>query len=85
MEVIKTKEFIIALEKLPKEIQRLYAIQERRFRENWRDSRLHIKEVRSLPLALSFRITRRYRVLFYFRDSSAAVFFEVDHRKDVYK
>lgn len=85
MEVIKTRDFIRVLEKLPREIQRLYAFQEERFRKNWRDPRLHIKKIRTLPDAMSFRITRRYRALFYFQNAETAIFFEVDHRKDIYQ
>ena len=84
MEVVKTNDFSRAFQKLPKEIKRLYAIQEIRFRENWRDPRLHIKKVRTLPSAFSLRITRRYRVFLYFKTTTAAVFFDVDHRKDIY-
>lgn len=85
MEIIKTDDFKRAFNKLPKDIKRLYDIQEERFRKDSRDPRLHIKKVRALPLALSFRITRRYRVFFYFQNREIVVFFEVDHRKDIYK
>lgn len=85
MEIIKTEDFVKTFEKLPKEIRRLYLVQENRFAINWHDARLHIKKIRSLLFALSFRITRRYRVFFYFRDSNAAIFFAIDHRKDIYK
>lgn len=85
MEIIKTGDFDRALEDLPAEIKRLYTTQEKRFKENWQDTRLHIKKVRTLPFVLSLRITRRYRVFFYFKDSDIAVFFEIDHRKDIYK
>ena len=85
MEIITTNDFNRTFKKLPKEIQRLYSIQEKRFNENWRDSRLHIKKVRSLSYVLSFRITRRYRVFFYFQNTEKVIFFEIDHRKDIYK
>ncbi|MBT9168442.1 MAG: hypothetical protein DDT19_01787 [Syntrophomonadaceae bacterium] len=85
MEIIKTDDFNRAFKKLPKEIQHLYDIQEERFKIDSRDPRLHIKKVRTLPFALSFRITRRYRVFFYFQNAETAVFFEIDHRKDIYK
>ncbi|OQX52844.1 MAG: hypothetical protein B5M48_04605 [Candidatus Omnitrophica bacterium 4484_213] len=85
MEIIETSDFKRAFKKLPKDIQRLYDIQKKRFRENWWDSRLHIKKVRSLPYALSFRITRRYRVFFYFQNTETAIFFEIDHCKDIYR
>lgn len=85
MEIIKTAEFGKAFRELPKEIQNLYFIQEKRFQKDWRDPRLHVKKIDTLPLALSFRITRRYRAFFYFTDPATAVFFEIDHRKDVYR
>lgn len=85
MEIIKAGIFEKRLEQLPKEIQRLYFLQENRFCENWRDSRLHIKKVASLPFVFSFRITRRYRGFFYFKNQETAVFFEIDLRKDIYR
>jgi len=85
MNIIQTDDFQKALEKLPKEIQQLYFTQKMRFQLNWRDPRLHIKKIRSLQFAFSFRITRRYRVFFYFQNSDTAIFFEIGHRKNVYK
>ena len=85
MEVIQTDEFQRAFRKLPKEIRRLYARQEERFRADWRDPRLHVKKVKELPYALSFRITRRYRVFFYFQHPESAIYFNVGHRKDAYR
>ncbi|OGL67634.1 hypothetical protein A3B21_01425 [Candidatus Uhrbacteria bacterium RIFCSPLOWO2_01_FULL_47_24] len=85
MNIIRTDDFESSFLKLPLEIQRLYSTQAKRFRENWRDPRLHIKKVRGLAHVFSFRITRRYRVLFYFQNAETAIFFDVDHRKDVYE
>ena len=85
MEIIRTNDFERALQKLPKEIQRLYARQEKRFRQNWRDPRLHVKAVRMIPGSLSFRVTRRYRAFFYFQNAENAIIFDIDHRKDVYR
>jgi mRNA-degrading endonuclease RelE of RelBE toxin-antitoxin system len=85
MKIVKTDDFTHTFDKLPKEIKRLYQTQEERFKENWRDPRLHIKKVKSLKYAFSFRITRNYRVLFYFQDGETAVFFEADHRKETYR
>ena len=85
MEIIQTTDFRRALRNLPQEIRRLYERQEERLRSNWDDPRLHVKKVKELPYALSFRITRRYRVFFYFRNPETAVFFDVDHRKDIYR
>ena len=84
MEIILTDSFEEAFDKLLREIQRLYYQQEKRFKENWRDPRLHIKKVKGLSHTFSFRITRRYRLFFYFHTSDKAIFFDVDHRKDAY-
>lgn len=85
MKVVKTEEFEKAFKKLPNEIQKLYTIQEQRFLDDWRDARLHVKKIQDLERAYSFRITRRYRALFYFQDPESAIFFEIDHRKDIYR
>lgn len=85
MNIVKTHDFEKAFRILPKDAQRLYQLQEERFIKNWRDPRLHIKKVRNLPFAFSFRITRRYRAFFYFKNTDVAVFFEIDHRKDIYR
>lgn len=85
MEIIQTADFQKALGKLPKEIQELYQVQADRFLHNWHDSRLHVKKIRDLKLAFSLRITRRYRVFFYFQNPETAIFFAVDHRKDAYR
>lgn len=85
MKIVLTDDFERVLLKLPQEIQELYYIQEERFKINWRDMRLHIKKVRGIPYAFSFRITRRYRAFFYFQNSETAIFFDIDHRKDAYR
>jgi mRNA-degrading endonuclease RelE of RelBE toxin-antitoxin system len=85
MKIIYTDDFKKSLQKLPKEINRIFQTQETRFKDNWNDSRLHIKKIRILKYALSFRITRRYRAFFYFQDPETAIFFDIDHRKDSYR
>lgn len=85
MKIIKTPDFDRSFNKLQKNIQRLYLIQEERFLFNPRDPRLHIKKLKEFNEAFSFRITRKYRVLFYFQNLVAAIFFDVDHRKDAYR
>lgn len=85
MKVIETDDFQRILGKFPKEITQLYLAQKQRFEINWRDPRLHIKKVQSLAYTLSFRVTRRYRVFFYFQNVDTAIFFDVDHRKDAYR
>ncbi|MDO8751931.1 MAG: hypothetical protein Q7J22_00025 [Candidatus Wolfebacteria bacterium] len=71
--------------KLPREIQHLYGTQEGRFLKNPHDPRLHIKRLKEFPHVLSLRITRNYRTLFYFKNPDTAVFFDIDHRKDIYR
>lgn len=85
MKIIQTDDFDRKLEQLPNDIQTLYQKQVQNFLENWRDPRLHVKKVRELPHAFSFRITRRYRVFFFFHDITTAIFFTIDHRKDAYR
>ena len=85
MEIIRTDDFKRSFRELPREIQRLYFVQEKRFQQNSRDPRLHVKKVKGFVSAFSFRITRRYRVFFYFHTKSTVVFFEIDHRKDAYR
>ena len=85
MEIIKTGNFDSAFDELPKDAQRLYHVQEKRFLESWRDPRIHVKKVKGLPEVFSFRVTRRYRAFFYFKDVATVVFFEIDHRKDIYR
>ena len=64
MKIIETEDFRKDLENLPQEIKRLYKKQKAIFKNNWFDPRLHIKRLKELPGVYSFRITRRYRVLF---------------------
>jgi len=85
MEIIKTKEFNKSFDKLAQNIKEIYSKQEERFKDNYRDSRLHIKKVKSLGRAFSFRVTRSYRVFFYLKNQEFAIFFDIDHRKDIYK
>ncbi len=84
MVIRETEDFKKNLEDLPSEIRRLFQKQKVIFKENWFGPRLHTKRVKELPGVYSFRVTRRYRVFFYFRDNEA-VFFKIGHRKDIYK
>lgn len=85
MEIIRTPEFDHLLNKLPQNEQRLYLVQEKRFKQDWRDPRLHVKKVRDLEHAFSFRVTRRYRVFFYFQSTERTIFFDIGHRNDIYR
>ncbi|MDP1688933.1 MAG: type II toxin-antitoxin system RelE/ParE family toxin [bacterium] len=85
MKVVYADEFSKQFKKLPLEAQRIFYKQEKLFKVNWRDSRLHIKKLREHELSFSFRITRRYRVLFIFISEDLALFATIGHRKDIYK
>ena len=85
MRIIETDDFLDSLSRLPKDIQVFYLRQKKIFVTDPRDSRLHTKKLKDLALVFSFRITRNYRVLFYFQTETIAVFFDIDHRKDVYR
>lgn len=85
MKILYTDEFKKQFRKLPVPAQNLYRKQENIFRQNWKDPRLHGKKLTDHDLAFSFRITRRYRVLFIFADEQTASFITIGHRKDVYR
>lgn len=85
MEVIHTSDFEKSLKILPKRTKDFYDVQEKRFRENFRDSRLHTKKLQGLDSVFSFRISREYRALFYFSSENVAIFFSIGHRKDIYR
>ena len=84
MGVVETNDFKRSLRLAPLAVQRLYKIQRQRFAAHWLDPRLHVKRLQGLNDMCSFRVTRRYRVLFYVQDQKA-IFFDIDHRKDVYR
>jgi mRNA-degrading endonuclease RelE of RelBE toxin-antitoxin system len=73
------------LGKLPEDISEHFTAQQALLAESTRNPRLHIKKLRDEDDVYSFRITRRYRALFYFQNSSTIIIFAVDHRKDVYR
>jgi len=71
--------------KLPIDARRLFRVQEQRFRDDPRDPRLHMKKLHGEPVTFSFRITRRYRVLFVLVEPDVALFATIGHRKDAYR
>ena len=85
MNIIKTSDFERSYQSLGLDIRRLYLIQEKRFSLYTRDPRLHIKKLKDLDGIFSFRVTRNYRALFYFQNSETVIFFDIDHRKDIYR
>lgn len=85
MMVVETDDFLRALARLPTSTRRLCHTQRARFESNPCDPRLHTKKLHGLDGVYSFRITRNYRVLFYFHTENTAIFFAIGDRKDVYK
>lgn len=49
--IIYAEEFTKQFGRIPSDIQRLYRRQEAIFKENWRDTRLHVKKLAGEPLA----------------------------------
>ena len=84
MIICKTENFSNHFAKLPADIKKIYNKQEVIFKISWIDSRLHAKRIKELKGVYSLRITRRYRVLFYFKNKEA-IFFSIGHRKDIYE
>jgi mRNA-degrading endonuclease RelE of RelBE toxin-antitoxin system len=82
--IVETKDFLKLLLRLPKRENGLYLKQKAIFRLNWLDPRLHAKRIKEMSGVYSFRVTRRYRVLFYFQNATA-IFFYIGHRKDAYQ
>jgi len=73
------------LGRLTADVRRLFFIQEEILKQDWRDPRLHVKKLTGrLPL-FSFRVTRSYRVLFYFRAYDEIALFAIGGRKDIYR
>ena len=85
MKILKTDNFKKSVSGLVFNVRRLFGVQEKRFIEDHKDPRLHIKKLKDLDGVFSFRITQKYRVLFYFQNNNVVVFFEIGHRKDIYK
>jgi len=85
MKTIYSHGFSKEFKALPKEIQNLFKKQETIFMVNWKDSRLKIKKLKDQELMFSFRVTRTYRVLFFFVKIDTALFLTIAHRKDVYR
>ena len=83
MKIFYSQKFNKVLISLPTGIKRIYKKQEDLFIINWKDPRLHAKKIIGTVL-LSFRITRKYRVLFKFADENSASFLSIGHRKDIY-
>ena len=86
MKILYADEFRKQFSRLPEEIRSVFKRQEVLFKANWRDVRLHVKKLTGGPFPYSFRVTRRYRVLFIFisNDREAVLFATIGHRRNVY-
>lgn len=82
--IIETGDFSKKLDKLPENILKIYHKHKRIFSLNWLDARLHTKKLIGSE-DYSFRITRNYRVIFYFYEDETVVFVDIGHRKDIYE
>ena len=85
MKILHTNTFSSGLKELPLGAKKLYKKQEDLFVIDWKDPRLHTKKLQGGDPLFSFRITRRYRVLFVFLDKEMALFTSIGHRKDIYE
>ena len=88
MKVVYSKDFVKKFKKLPKEIQLKAYEQEKIFLDDSSDPRLKRKKliVKTGLNVYSFRITKKYRILFYWEEyEKKALFFSIGHRKEVYK
>ena len=83
MTISYAKEFLRMLERLPADIHRLFLRQQDILKTDWRDPRLHLKQMKGRPITFSFRITRAYRAFFYFSAPDAVTLYAVGHRKDI--
>lgn len=68
IEVRYSDQFRRQFRELPEPLQEAYLVQEDRLRLNPFDSRLHAKPLKGYKGVFSFRVTRKYRVLFKFSD-----------------
>ncbi len=81
-----TGNFLKQSKKLPVSIQKKLARQLEILKENPFNSLLHSKPLAgSLAGLYSFRITRDWRVIFYFLNEWTVKIVDVAHRKDIYK
>lgn len=86
MRIFYDKSFLKTAENLPKNIQIKLATQIELLQQSPFHPLLHSKQLGGeLAGFLSFRITREWRVIFYFKDSEIIQLFKIAHRKDIYR
>ena len=82
MQIISGNDFEKSLKKLHPDYQKLYEKQRQIFEKDWTDPRLQIKKLKGFKNIFSFRVTRKYRVYFQFKNLDTAEFIITGHRKD---
>lgn len=85
MRIILEQSFLKSAEKLPANIKKKLSGLLPLLEANPYHPLLHSKKLtRDLTGLFSFRITREWRVIFYFKDPQTIHVLEAKHRKDVY-
>lgn len=85
MYVILEQSFLKSAKKLPENIKKKLPKLVELLKQNAYHPSLHTKKLHGdLSGFLSFRITRDWRVIFYFKDQETIHVLEVNHRKDIY-
>ncbi len=86
MKIVYSRGFVKSARKIPESIKKKLVTLLEFLEENPFHPQLHTK-----PLAgklrgyFSFRITRDWRVIFYFLDEDTVYLIDIAHRKDIYK
>lgn len=86
MKIVYDKGFLKGIKILPKNIQSKLAHLLESLEKNPFAPLLHTKRLSGeLAGIFSFRVTREWRVTFYFRDSETIQLLKIAHRKDIYR
>lgn len=86
MRIVYDKNFLKAVSALPKNIQIKLAKLLELLQKNPFHPLLHTKHLsEELAGFLSFRITRDWRIIFYFKNADTIHLVKVGHRKDIYR
>jgi len=86
MQIILDQSFLKSAEKLPTNIKKKLSGLLPLLEVNPYHPLLHSKKLTgNLTGLFSFRITREWRVFFYFKDPRTIYVLEVKHRKDIYR
>ena len=86
LEIVYTSDFLKTAKKLSEDIQGKLARQVEALKQNPFHSVLHTKPLAGqLAGFYSFRITRDWRVIFYFLNEFSVKLIRVGHRKDIYR